>query len=119
MTTIEIPEIHPSINVWTRWHYRKRDAEVKRWNEMIGWLCQGKKIIQGQVDIRIDWYFPTKTKHDYDNYTPKFILDGLVHAGIIEDDHSEIIRKLDDHNFHYDKGNTHTIVTITPHEETH
>jgi len=109
---ITIPETHPSINDWVHWHYRKKGSEKTRWVEMIGWLCKGKKGIKGKALVRIDWYFGTKHRHDYDNYTPKFILDSLVYAGMIEDDSSDHI-ELDDHNFHYDKGNPHTEITIT------
>lgn len=111
---IEIPELHPSLNVWAiKWHPFKRNKEKKRWTEMIGWLCKGKKPFKGAVSVRIDWYFPDKRRRDYDNYAPKFLLDGLVVAGLIEDDSTKIIQKLDDHNFHLDRENPRTEVIIT------
>lgn len=36
--------------------------------------------------VEISYYFPTGHRHDPDNYAGKMILDGLVEAGILEDD---------------------------------
>lgn len=36
--------------------------------------------------VEISYYFPTGHRHDPDNYAGKMILDGLVKAGILEDD---------------------------------
>lgn len=51
---------------------------------------------QGRLYVAIDAFPPDRRKRDLDNL-PKGILDGLVHAGVIEDDehidHLEIIRK--------------------------
>ena len=115
MPTIEIPETHPSINVWTNWHWRKQRTEKKRWAEMVGWLCKGMPQIKGKVKVKIISYFKTKHRHDYDNYTPKFILDPIVEQGLIEDDNSDIITELS-LEFRYDKLNPRTEVIY---EEVH
>ena len=36
--------------------------------------------------MTIKYYFKTRVRHDPDNYSGKFILDGLVKAGILQDD---------------------------------
>lgn len=78
---------------------------------MIGWLCKGKQRFEYQVEIEVVSYFPTKRKHDFDNYTPKFILDPIVKSGLIRDDSSTIITKLT-LRFEYDKLNPRTEVNI-------
>lgn len=39
-------------------------------------------------------YYPTERRHDVDNTTPKFVLDGLVESGMVVDDDSKHIQKL-------------------------
>ena len=36
--------------------------------------------------MTITYFFPTRGRRDPDNYSGKFILDGLVQAGILRDD---------------------------------
>ena len=43
-----------------------------------------KPIDRSTVTIR--YYFPDKRRRDPDNYSGKFLLDGLTKAGIIVDD---------------------------------
>ena len=110
---ITIPELHPSINRWKNWCHFKYNEEKKHWAKMIGWLCKGKEPFKGAVNIRIEYYFSTNRRRDYDNFTPKYILDGLVEAHLIEDDHTGIIQELDDRNFYIDKKNPRTEVIVT------
>lgn len=59
----------------------------KEWADIIGWLCRprpAKPISYAKVTIR--YYFPNRIRRDPDNYSGKFILDGLTKMGIIEDD---------------------------------
>ncbi len=108
---ISIPELHPSINVWTRWHFFKANIEKQRWKEMIGWLCKGIPPIKGPVEVEVVYYFPTKARKDIDNFSFKFGMDGLVAGGLIEDDNSNIVTKLS-MVFKYDKLNPRTEVYI-------
>lgn len=79
---------------------------------MIGWLCKGKHKFKGLVEVEIISYFNTKRRHDYDNYTPKFIMDPLVASGIIKDDCSDVVVDMRT-KFRYDKNNLRTEVIIT------
>lgn len=116
---IDIPEVHPSLNEWAvKWHHYKRNSEKKRWTEMVGWICKGKKKFDGAVDITIRYIVPNKRRHDIDNYAPKFILDGLVEAGVIKDDCLDIVKSISI-NIEYEKGVSNSIVLIREHEETH
>ena len=85
---IVIPEIHPSLNDWGNWHWGRRYSEKKRWSEMIFWLLHEAKAkpITGKAKVRIIYYFPDNKKRDKDNYSPKFIFDGLKNAHVISDD---------------------------------
>lgn len=84
---ITIPRVHPSINEWKDWHWAKTGRVKKSFESDIGWLA-GKynEPMLENCDVEIIYYFDNKIRHDKDNYVPKFILDGLVKAGIIKDD---------------------------------
>ena len=83
-----IPEIPPSNNKFigrnARWEYQKIK---KYWEELIFYTCRPrpdkpfKKVV-----VTLTYYFPDNRKRDCDNFSGKFILDGLTKAGIIEDD---------------------------------
>ena len=67
-----------------RWEYQ----DVKsQWAAIIQYLCVPKppKPFKHSV-VSIKYYFKDKRRRDPDNYSGKFILDGLVSSGIIEDD---------------------------------
>ena len=94
MTCIKlvIPEIPPSNNKYmgrgSRYYQSFTYQEEKtKW----AWLIRSavkdkpKKPIE-RAEVKIIYYFPTKQRRDPDNYSGKFILDGLTSAGIIQDD---------------------------------
>ena len=89
-----VPEIPPSNNKYigreARWAYQ---AEKKRWAQLIAVYCRPKPEapLRG-VTVRITYYFADNRRRDPDNYAPKFILDGLVRCGILEDDSFQCIR---------------------------
>ena len=83
-----IPDIPPSLNKYAGrenvWAYR---ADKKQWQALCAAYCRPKpsEPIKKCV-VRITYFFRTMQRHDPDNYSGKFILDGLREAGIIEDD---------------------------------
>jgi crossover junction endodeoxyribonuclease RusA len=84
----EIPFVPPSNNKYigrnNRWGYA---GDKKNWESLVYVYCREKPeepIVMSEV--KLTYYFKTKIKHDPDNYSGKFILDGLVKAGIIKDD---------------------------------
>ena len=83
-----IPDIPPSLNKFAGrenvWAYR---ADKKQWQALCAVYCRPKpsEPIKKCV-VRITYFFRTRQRHDPDNYSGKFILDGLREAGIIEDD---------------------------------
>jgi len=109
---ITIQRLHPSINEWKGWHYHKYNNEKKSWNEEMFYVTRGIEGIEGKVEVVVKYYFKTKQKRDLDNYTPKFIMDSLVHACVIEEDNSSIVTKLSVEILH-DKDNPRTEILIT------
>ena len=88
---------HESINTWMIMKRPMMNALKQKWKDFIVWFVEDK----GYTNLRIDKceitqtvYYPNNRRHDIDNTTPKFILDGLVQSGIIIDDDSLHIEKL-------------------------
>lgn len=108
---ITIPEIPPSDNKFKGrqnvWEYRE---QKKRWKEMVFWLCKKHKESFEKAEVKITYFFPTRRRRDPDNYSGKFILDGLTEAGIIKDDSFSCIRLVLVGD--YDKANPRTEVEI-------
>lgn len=83
-----IPFIPPSDNAFkgrqNHWEYRNLKKE---WLELVMALCRPrpKKPIE-KATVTLTYYFKDRRRRDPDNYSGKFILDGLVQGGIIKDD---------------------------------
>lgn len=83
-----IEDIPPSNNKFKgrQNHWEYRDLK-KQWERIVLYRCRPKpKTPLENVNVKITYYFPTKTRHDPDNYSGVFLLDGLVKAGILKDD---------------------------------
>lgn len=108
---ITVPGTPPSLNEILGLHWTKRNRVKKEWHGLVhyAWV-QSKKPRFNEVTIRITYYFKTKHKRDYDNYSGKFLLDGLK-GGAITDDNQDIIQSLT-HAFRYDKENPRTEISI-------
>ena len=83
-----IPFLPPSDNVYKGrknvWEYRE---QKKIWEQYVSVYCRPrpkKPIVHS--DVSITYYFKTRGRRDPDNYSGKFILDGLVRCGILADD---------------------------------
>jgi len=115
ITILVINEIHPSLNVWSRWHWTQVRRESERWHWFVR---QARSAVQSYapyvrpVIVTVTYFFPTRARHDFDNYAPKFILDGLKGV-LIPDDNSEIIEELRI-RFRYDKAHPRTEITLHP-----
>lgn len=94
MTNIKlvIPEIPPSNNKFMGRGSRNYQAfvyqeEKTKWE----WLVRAAITTKPREPfkkavVNITYYFPDKRRRDPDNYSGKFLLDGLTKAGIIKDD---------------------------------
>ena len=78
------PSNNKYIGVNRRWDYQEAK---KQWEKIIHFVCRDKppKPIQKAI-VNITYYFKDNIRRDPDNYSGKMLLDGLVRAGVIEDD---------------------------------
>lgn len=88
---------HESINTWMIMKRPAMNNLKQKWKDFIQWFIKD----QGYENLRIEQceivqtiYYPTNRRHDVDNSTPKFILDGLVNSQMIVDDDCKHITKL-------------------------
>ena len=105
----------PSLNQFAgrgnTWQYRH---EKREWTRTVYLLCKACKDRPREpfafAHVRITYYFPTRSRHDADNYAGKFLLDGLTMAGVITDDDMAHIRLSIEGR--YDKQNPRTVITV-------
>lgn len=86
--------------------------EKKEWAEKVkssvGIDIPDKPFNKSIVTLR--YYFKTRHSRDPDNYSGKFLLDGLIEANIIEDDSFNHIKLLLEGD--YDKDLPRTVITV-------
>ncbi len=106
--------IPPSLNQWMVMKRPQMNNEKQKWKEFIVWLIgennlQDKKI--NRATITFTYYFPTKHRHDADNYTPKNLMDGFTESGLLIDDDFNHIEMLCIKGG-YDKNNPRTEIDL-------
>jgi Holliday junction resolvase RusA-like endonuclease len=111
------PWIHPSLNEWAQTagiagRYRVKAIKAD-WDGKIARAVLEQNIpeFKGPVKITVRYFIPADRDEDIDNRTPKFILDALVDAGVIEDDGRRIVRELRV-QIHVDRENPRTEIKI-------
>lgn len=89
-------------------HFHARNKLKKEWELMVWTACKEAKLpkIDGKVEVFITYYHP-KTNIDLDNFTPKFIMDGL--KLFFEDDSIKYVKKL---GWEFKKGEKCSIIKI-------
>lgn len=102
MVTLTIPGELTSLNEYISALNRNRfvGAKIKKEEtERVFWHCREQKLslIGRPVTISFHWYMKNKKK-DLDNvaFAKKFILDGLVEAGILFNDTQEWVKGFED-----------------------
>lgn len=88
---------HPSINQWMIMKRPMMNALKQKWKDFIVWFIKDngyENLHIESCDMTFISYFKTKIRHDVDNTTPKFILDGLAECGFIIDDDSKHLKSL-------------------------
>ena len=91
--------IPPSLNKTAgrnnTWEYRN---SKKLWTQAVWTACRANKDRPKEpyqyALVEITYYFPTRARHDADNYAGKFLLDGLTKAKVIVDDDLKHIRTM-------------------------
>jgi hypothetical protein len=71
-------------------HWSKKAKAKKHWESMLIALLRGCRLIERPV-VRITFHYDLQRDRDKDNMAPKFIMDGLVKSGIIEDDNVKAV----------------------------
>ena len=118
MTKIIIPGTFTTLNEYITANNRNRyeSAQIKREEtERVVLECynlRGVKPSEYPLNVAFNWYCPNK-KSDPDNiaFAKKFILDGLMDAGMLENDGWKQIASLSDF-FHIDKENPRVEVLL-------
>lgn len=109
---IILNDIPPSLNKFAGRKNNREYQTLKRdWKDMVYYTCKRQRYeTLKKAIVTITYYFPTKARHDPDNYAGKLIMDGLTAAGVIADDSFDCIelRLRGD----YDKENPRTEIDI-------
>lgn len=88
-----IPDVPPSFNEYVRMHWSRQQKIKREWEKWV-WARANEKGNRcprplGEVTIRAVLVFDLSRRRDSDNFTAtlaKFAQDGLVVAGVLEDD---------------------------------
>ena len=111
---LTINEIPPSNNKFqgtgNRYEYQ---SVKKRWAELIYFEVIKQEIPRNEIEksvVEIKYFFKDKRRRDPDNYSGKFILDGLVKADVISDDSFSNIKLV--LSADVDKNNPRVEITI-------
>lgn len=94
-------------------HHSKYADTKRQYTEMVAWSAKTAKLPKMErVRLFIDWHYPDKLL-DPDNIRAgiKFILDGLVMAGILPNDGWKQIAGFKD-EFHVDRENPRVEVSL-------
>lgn len=93
--TIIIGDVPVSQNVYQHWHWAKKGKYKKEWeNRIIPYGFIWKNNYSGYAkEIKITYCFDDRRRRDKDNYCyGKWLMDGLVKAGIIKDDNVKDVK---------------------------
>lgn len=87
-----LPVSMPSLNAWSRWHWTQKRGFLNGLTDAVRLLvlekCPSCSPL-GKCEVQIVHYFRVRRRRDQDNACPKFLLDALRHAGLIQDDNAE------------------------------
>ena len=113
--TLTLNGIPPSLNKFAgrenQWEYRN---EKNEWTQLVMWAIKQQGIRLSKpfehAIITITYYFPDNRRHDADNYSGKFLLDGLTRGGVIVDDDLRHISTTIAGDI--DRSNPHTVIVV-------
>lgn len=88
---------HPSVNKWMIMKRPMMNALKQKWKDFIVWYVnelgyQNMNIKKCEMEVMT--YRGFNRKFDLDNTTIKFIADGFVESGLLEDDNYTVVQKL-------------------------
>jgi Holliday junction resolvase RusA-like endonuclease len=83
--TVIIYDVPPSLNDWHGMHWAAKAKVKRQWEELLIALLSGCRCVE-KPEVRITYHYDLQRDRDKDNMAPKYIMDGLVKAGVIHDD---------------------------------
>lgn len=87
--TLDLPYERPPLNANQRLHWAKKAALTKQVRAASFWAAKNAGIPTcDRVRVTLTWFVRTTTRRDSDNVVPtlKALCDGLVDAGVVDDD---------------------------------
>ena len=113
---LEIPGRLPGLNeiiAAAKSHYAKYSNEKKEYTEEVAWLAKQARLPRFEKAYLIITWFEPNGRRDPDNVMAgqKFILDGLVQAGVLPGDSQKYIQGIY-HRFRVDRKNPRIEVEI-------
>lgn len=88
---------HPSMNTWMIMKRPMMNGLKQKWKEFVVWLIENQGYSNLHIkrcEMYFTTYYKTNRRHDVDNSTPKFILDGFSECGFLDDDDFTHLEKL-------------------------
>ncbi len=113
-----MPDFNALVNAM-KGHWSAYSKEKRRWTDTVVWLCKEAQLrpVEAPVMLEFFWYAKDR-RRDPDNIRSigsKFVIDGLVKAGVLADDGWRNIVGFKDH-FQIDKERPRCLVRIWPQE---
>jgi len=114
---IEIDDIPPNLNEvisMTKRHWGAYYSQKKKWSNAIISYCKLFKLkpMQAPIKVTLQNIYPTNRRRDPDNIICKFLLDGIVEAGVLPDDSFKEITEIVILKPKIEKGTKKTIITL-------
>lgn len=106
----KLPTLNEMISA-SKIHFAVYSKMKKKWTNMV-WAMALKEHVDKATEpvvVRMLWFEPAKSRRDPDNVvaSKKFILDGLVKAGVIENDSHKYVEGFIDKVYY--KGTEHFV----------
>ena len=111
----ELPWEKPPLTENQRLHWRKKSALVKAIRSHVHWMTVRVPHFD-RIRVDLEWVVTTRHRRDADNIVPtlKAICDGLVDAGIVDDDTPDFMDKQMPTLTYELGGRPRLVLTITP-----
>lgn len=109
-----IPGRFPSLNEFYRMGPHEQSRVKRECDELVAWCARAQRLprIKRPVSLSITWV-EANDRRDLDNvaFATKFVQDGLVKAGVLENDTKRHVRALH-HGFEIDRRDPRVVVEI-------
>ena len=109
-----IPGRFPSLNEFYRMGPREQARVKRECDELVAWCARAQRLprIKRPVSLSITWVEPND-RRDLDNvaFATKFVQDGLVKAGVLENDTKRHVTSLH-HMYGIDRRDPRVVVEI-------